>query len=89
MSDEDYKKIKERLLRNGQLFEDPEFPASADSISKSGNVSKAIIWKRPKVRDDKQMFFFVFPCLYVVWIIWAQKLLLGNKTHSATKQISE
>ncbi|KAK2154376.1 hypothetical protein LSH36_269g00026 [Paralvinella palmiformis] len=48
MSDSEYKKIKERLLRNGQLFEDPEFPASAKSIKKSGDISKSIQWKRPK-----------------------------------------
>ena len=42
-------KIREELLRDGRLFEDPEFPADEQSLFPSGRALKKLVWKRPFV----------------------------------------
>lgn len=42
-------KIREELLRDGRLFEDPEFPADEQSLFPSGRTVKKLVWKRPFV----------------------------------------
>ena len=43
-----YSSIKKDLVKNGELFVDPEFPPSHKSLFFS-KVDKEIEWKRPKV----------------------------------------
>ncbi|CAI2737160.1 unnamed protein product, partial [Dicrocoelium dendriticum] len=42
-----YEQIKSQLLSQGLLFEDPEFPATNDSLYYSGPPSMHITWLRP------------------------------------------
>ena len=58
----DFYSLKRELLREGRLFEDPEFPASNRSIVNNTAVptelpARHVIWKRPKVRrlDNKSL----------------------------------
>ena len=45
-----YLDIKNQCLRDGTLFEDPEFPAIESSLFFSGKKPpKPFVWKRPKV----------------------------------------
>ena len=43
-----YEEIKDKCLRYKRLWEDPEFPASNDSIRPGLQVEEGI-WKRPRV----------------------------------------
>lgn len=42
-------KIREGLVRDGRLFEDPEFPADDQSLFPSGRSVKKLVWRRPFV----------------------------------------
>ncbi len=45
-----YTDIKNQCLRDGTLFEDPEFPAVESSLFFSGKKPpRPFVWKRPKV----------------------------------------
>ena len=45
-----YQTIKNKCLRDGTLFEDPEFPAVEASLFFSGKKPpRPFVWKRPKV----------------------------------------
>ena len=45
-----YDEIKNKCLRDGTLFEDPEFPAIESSLFFSGKKPpRPFVWKRPKV----------------------------------------
>ena len=45
-----YQDIKNQCLRDGTLFEDPEFPAVEASLFFSGKKPpRPFVWKRPKV----------------------------------------
>ena len=51
----DFYSLKRDLLRQGRLYEDPEFPAGNRSIVNNTAVptelpERNVIWKRPKVR---------------------------------------
>lgn len=46
---QDFKSLKSQCASNGQLFEDPEFPASDKSLYYSKQPSFKAEWKRPKV----------------------------------------
>ncbi|XP_065645117.1 calpain-5 isoform X2 [Hydra vulgaris] len=51
-----YDRIKSQCLTNKKLFEDPEFPASDESLFFSKPTFSAV-WKRPgEICDDPQMF---------------------------------
>ena len=46
-----YDEIKSKCLKDGTLFEDPEFPAIESSLFFSGKKPpRPFVWKRPKVR---------------------------------------
>ena len=48
---QDYTKLKRLCEQRNHLFEDPDFPATRDSLFYSADRSDANIeWKRPKVR---------------------------------------
>ena len=49
--------IKEQCLRNGQLFEDPEFPANNSSVDKNTNPPVELKWLRPKEICQNPQFF--------------------------------
>ena len=56
-------KIREELVRDSRLFEDPEFPADEQSLFPSGRSLKKLVWKRPFVCISLcfpafQLFFF-------------------------------
>ena len=61
---QDYNAIKAQLLRNGQLFEDPEFRASDESIYKFDRSQyvnymkgiRSIGWKRPRELVSRPKF---------------------------------
>ena len=45
-----YNELKSKCLRDGTLFEDPEFPAIESSLFFSGKKPpRPFVWKRPKV----------------------------------------
>ena len=47
---QNYAKLKRRCISRGELFTDPEFPPTAQSLFFSGKDDHDIVWKRPKVR---------------------------------------
>ncbi|CAH1779514.1 unnamed protein product [Owenia fusiformis] len=49
--------LRDRLVQNKQLFEDPDFPAVDESIYHSDEVPDYVIWKRPKELCDNPKFF--------------------------------
>ena len=46
---QDYSKLKRDAQQRGELFTDPEFPATAASLFISGKNEHDIVWKRPRV----------------------------------------
>lgn len=54
---QDFKKLKDECVKNGRLFEDPEFPAADKSLYFSKQPSFKAEWKRPKeISNAPQMF---------------------------------
>ena len=48
-----FQDIKNQCLRDGVLFEDPEFPAIESSLFFSGKKPpRPFVWKRPKVHNS-------------------------------------
>lgn len=45
---QDFYKIREECLEKRALFEDPEFPASYESLSKTGKADPSYKWLRPR-----------------------------------------
>ena len=45
---QDYANIKKNLLKKGELFLDPEFPANGKSLYFS-RLDTTTVWKRPQV----------------------------------------
>ena len=58
-----YDAIKARCIANKTLWEDPDFPATKESLffKKPPSVWPNIKWKRPKVRP----FLLLYACIYV------------------------
>ena len=48
---QDYRKLKQECQRRGELFTDPAFPPSAESMFYSGRNEGDVVWKRPRVGD--------------------------------------
>ena len=48
-ADVKYRELRDELLRSGQLFEDPAFPASERSLRRQGVVRSGVRWRRPWV----------------------------------------
>ncbi len=48
-----YAEIKAQCLREGRLFEDPDFPAVDSSIFYSRSPPRPFVWKRPGVSQPK------------------------------------
>ncbi len=46
---QNYSRLKRTAQGSGQLFTDPEFPPTNASLFLSGQSTKEIVWKRPKV----------------------------------------
>uniref|UniRef100_A0A8D2QRZ8 Calpain 6 n=1 Tax=Zosterops lateralis melanops TaxID=1220523 RepID=A0A8D2QRZ8_ZOSLA len=46
--DQSYQELKEQCLQQGRLFEDPEFPASDESLYYDSSAKGKVEWKRPK-----------------------------------------
>lgn len=53
--DQSYSALKRACLRRKALFEDPHFPATADSLYYDGTPGSAVRWKRPKVSVWSEM----------------------------------
>lgn len=47
--DQKYHELKRQCIQQGQLFEDPEFPASDESLFYQKVPRGKVEWKRPKV----------------------------------------
>lgn len=47
--DQNYSALKRACLRRKVLFEDPNFPATDDSLYYKGTPGPTVRWKRPKV----------------------------------------
>ena len=47
--DQNYSALKRACLRRKVLFEDPNFPATDDSLYYKGTPGPAVRWQRPKV----------------------------------------
>ncbi|XP_053684463.1 calpain-B-like isoform X2 [Sabethes cyaneus] len=54
---QDFYELRDRCRRGGTLFEDPEFPANASSLSFSGDYRLNIRWLRPKEISQGAVFF--------------------------------
>lgn len=48
--DQKYHELKRQCIQQGRLFEDPEFPASDESLFYQRAPPKKVEWKRPKVK---------------------------------------
>ncbi|NXY58666.1 CAN5 protein, partial [Callaeas wilsoni] len=46
--DQNYHELKGQCIQQGRLFEDPEFPASAESLYYDSAAKGKVQWKRPK-----------------------------------------
>jgi len=55
----DYERIRRSCLKRGELWEDPEFPATQASVFYHQTPPFQFVWKRPKVRKN-QLLVFVF-----------------------------
>lgn len=53
----EYERIKRACLKRGELWEDPEFPATQASVFYHQTPPFQFQWKRPKVR---KIFFFKY-----------------------------
>uniref|UniRef100_F6WTS6 Calpain 6 n=1 Tax=Xenopus tropicalis TaxID=8364 RepID=F6WTS6_XENTR len=54
---QNYHELKKECIKNGKLFEDPEFPASDESLFYSKAPDLRIEWKRPKeLCEDPHLF---------------------------------
>ena len=51
-----YSDIKRHCLKEGVLFEDPDFPAVDDSLFFSKKPPRPFVWKRPKVDISKYCY---------------------------------
>ena len=51
-----YEDLKKHCLKQGVLFEDPDFPAVDESMFFSRKPPRPFVWKRPKV---VRTFFFI------------------------------
>ena len=51
---QNYSKLKRDHQQRGELFTDPEFPPSSQSLFRSGTDKYDIVWKRPRVRNRKR-----------------------------------
>ncbi|XP_041428675.1 calpain-5 isoform X2 [Xenopus laevis] len=58
LKNQNYLELKKECIRNGKLFEDPEFPASDESLFFSKAPEFRIEWKRPNELCED-------PCLFV------------------------
>lgn len=47
----DYERIRRSCLKRGELWEDPEFPATQASVFYHQTPPFQFVWKRPKVRN--------------------------------------
>jgi len=47
----DYERIRRSCLKRGELWEDPEFPATQASVFYHQTPPFQFVWKRPKVRE--------------------------------------
>ncbi|KAK2490593.1 hypothetical protein MC885_014913, partial [Smutsia gigantea] len=55
--DQNYSALKRACLRRKVLFEDPNFPATDDSLYYKGAPGPTVRWKRPKdICDDPRLF---------------------------------
>ncbi|KAG8522780.1 Olfactory marker protein [Galemys pyrenaicus] len=55
--DQDYSALKRACLRRKVLFEDPNFPATDDSLYYKGTPGPMVSWKRPKdICNDPHLF---------------------------------
>ncbi|KAJ1197480.1 hypothetical protein NDU88_001338 [Pleurodeles waltl] len=55
--DQKYDELKQECAKQGRLFEDPEFPASDESLFYSKPPSGRVEWKRPKdLCEDPHLF---------------------------------
>ena len=48
-----FEQLRQECLREGVLFEDPDFPAADSSLFFSQSVPVQIEWKRPTVRWER------------------------------------
>ncbi|KAJ8678899.1 hypothetical protein QAD02_014686 [Eretmocerus hayati] len=54
---QDFNQLRQECLATGQLFEDPEFPATDSSISFSRRPDRYVEWRRPmEIADNPQLF---------------------------------
>ncbi|XP_074601219.1 calpain C isoform X2 [Brevipalpus obovatus] len=56
MTSSDYEKIRRNLLRNGELYEDVNFPATQASVFYHQTPPFTFVWKRPKEICSKPVF---------------------------------
>jgi hypothetical protein len=54
----DYERIRRSCLKRGELWEDPEFPATQASVFYHQTPPFQFVWKRPKVRKESVTMSF-------------------------------
>ena len=53
----EYERIRRQCVKRGELWEDTEFPTTQTSIFYHQSPPFQFVWKRPKVKKNKQMSF--------------------------------
>ncbi|XP_064639540.1 calpain-B-like isoform X2 [Lineus longissimus] len=84
-----FESIKEKLIKKGKLYEDPDFPAVSKSIYRTKDVASDVVWKRPKeiqnnpvfVRDQASRFDFDQGELGDCWFVAAAASLAVQDQH--------
>ncbi|XP_053555289.1 calpain-6 isoform X2 [Bombina bombina] len=57
LKNQNYSELKKECMKNGRLFEDPEFPASVESLVYSKAPPPGLEWKRPnELCEDPHLF---------------------------------
>lgn len=63
MGDQDFDQLREECLKNGKLFEDPDFPADDSSIQVAP-MDVSVVWQRPSSMNS-WMFQFITAILII------------------------
>lgn len=58
----EFEKIKRSLIKKGELFEDPDFPATQTSVFYHQTPPFQFVWKRPKVSDAFNLLNYLLLC---------------------------
>lgn len=81
----EYERIKRACLKRGELWEDPEFPATQASVFYHQTPPFQFQWKRPKVQYSAVKIFFnakskPLPYYYLPFLFFKNFKIVGKST---------